>query len=148
MTAGNDMAGKSTNHSEDRLSLQSELSEIGKIPPWIDDLAARYSLPENVQSAINLCLEEVLSNVIRHGYRCELGRTVSVQFNALPDGRYIFVVDDEAPYFNPLEAPELPKISPKIPIQIGGQGIRFLREFTSSLEYEPTATGNRLRLGF
>jgi anti-sigma regulatory factor (Ser/Thr protein kinase) len=142
------MVGKSTGQSEDRLSLQSELSEISKVPPWIDDLAARYLLPENVQSAVNLCLEEVLSNVIRHGYRCELGRTVSVEFNALPDGHCIFVVDDEAPYFNPLEAPEMPKISPTIPIRIGGQGIRFLREFTSSLEYEPTPTGNRLRLCF
>jgi anti-sigma regulatory factor (Ser/Thr protein kinase) len=106
------------------------------------------SLSENVQSAINLCLEEALSNVIRHGYRCERGRTVSVQFTPLSDGHCTFVVDDEAPYFNPLEAPELPKISPAIPIHIGGQGIRFLREFTSSLEYEPTPTGNRLRLCF
>jgi anti-sigma regulatory factor (Ser/Thr protein kinase) len=57
-------------------------------------------------------------------------------------------VEDEAPSFNPLIAPELPELKPQDDIRVGGQGIRLLRRFTDALEYEPVPGGNRLRMGF
>jgi len=57
-------------------------------------------------------------------------------------------VEDDAPHFDPLHLPALPKIDDQSPDRLGGQGIRLMSGFADSLEYEPTATGNRLRLGF
>jgi len=39
-----------------------KLSEIARVPPWPESLAARHAIPSRVQFAMDLCLEEVLSN--------------------------------------------------------------------------------------
>jgi anti-sigma regulatory factor (Ser/Thr protein kinase) len=90
----------------------------------------------------------VLANTIIYGYRSEDDHLVSVDFTNPGEGRYVFVVEDDAPKFNPLGGPELPPLRPGEEMRIGGQGIRLLRRFAHMLEYEETATGNRLRIGF
>jgi serine/threonine-protein kinase RsbW len=137
-----------TDQTHGRLDLQSRLSDIARIPEWIEQLALRYSIPEDLQFAMDLCLEEALANTIIYGYRSEDNHPVSVEFTCPSEGHFVFVVEDDAPKFNPLEAPELPPLSPDQEIRIGGQGLRLLRRFAHTLEYETTATGNRLRIGF
>jgi serine/threonine-protein kinase RsbW len=132
-----------TDQTHDRLDLQSRLSDIARIPEWIEQLALRYNIPEDLQFAMDLCLEEALANTIIYGYRSEDNHPVSVDFTNPGEGRFVYVVEDDAPKFNPLGAPELPPLG-----RIGGQGLRLLRRFANTLEYEATAKGNRLRIGF
>lgn len=140
------MSNKS--ESLDRLTLRSRLSDMTQLPPWIEGLASRHGIPSDIQFGIELCLEEVVSNVIRHGYGGTEDRSVVVRF-VMPHDRYFeFVVEDEAPQFNPLDAPDLKALNPEDDARVGGQGIRLLREFANAVEYEPTSTGNRLRIGF
>ena len=142
------MVGKTSDQIDDRLILRSQLSEITRIPLWITALASRHGISERTQFSINLCLEEALSNVVQHGYRGAADRSLTVNF-ASPGERYFeFVVEDEAPAFNPLEAEELPALTAGAPMRIGGQGIRLIRRFADSIEYERTDGGNRLHLGF
>ena len=131
-----------------QLALQGVLSEIARIPIWIEDLAPRYSIPADLQNSINLCLEEAVSNVIRHGYCGEADRSVLVRFSNPRKNYFVFAVEDEALHFNPLDAPELSELGSHEDIRIGGQGIRFLRRFTDALEYEQMPIGNRLSMGF
>src|SRR5579859_1349211 len=119
------VTGNSTDQSRDQLDLRSRLSDIAQIPIWISQLALRYNIPEDLQFAMDLCLEEALSNVIIYGYLREDGRPLTVRFAASRDGRFVFEVEDEAPIFNPLEAPELPPLDPDHEMRIGGQGIRL-----------------------
>jgi len=134
--------------SLDHLTLRSRLSDMTQLPPWIEGLASRHSIPSTIQFGIELCLEEVVSNVIRHGYAGVEDRSVVVRF-VMPHDRYFeFVVEDEAPQFNPLDAPDLKAINAEDDARIGGQGIRLLREFADAVKYEPTPAGNRLRIGF
>lgn len=142
------MTVNGTDQIRDKLALRSRLSDIAQLPPWIEVLASSYAIPVDVQFAMNLCLEEVVSNIIRHGYGTEADRSVIVRFTTPREGYFVFVVDDEAPRFNPLTAPELPKLNACQEIRVGGQGIRLLRRFADALEYEPMPTGNRLRMGF
>lgn len=137
-----------TGETPDQLALRGVLSEIARIPLWIESLASSYAIPDGLQLAINLCLEEVVSNVIRHGYCGEADRSVLIRFSNPREGYFVFTVEDKAPHFNPLIVPELPEISPRENIRIGGQGIRLVRRFTDALEYEPMTTGNRLSMGF
>jgi serine/threonine-protein kinase RsbW len=119
-----------------------------QIPNWVHDLAARYSIPEDTEYSMDICLEEVLGNIIRHGYSGADDRPMSVSFAMPHAGNFILVVEDEAPHFNPLEAPELPVMTPGNEVRLGGHGIRLLRHFSQALKYEPTPTGNRLRMDF
>ena len=133
---------------QDRIVLCSSLSEISRVFVWVEALASQYEIVESVQFAIKLCLEEALSNVIRHGYASQAGRSIAVRFSVSGEGNFVFTIEDDAPPFNPLEAPVLPELDEQGEIRIGGHGIRLIRGFADTLEYELTPTGNRLHFGF
>jgi len=139
------MTGRAADQPEDCLILRSRLSEMAQLPVWIERLASWHAIPENVAFAINLCLEEVVSNIILHGYGADADGSVIVCFTAPGSEWFVFIVEDQAQNFNPLDSLEP---DPNAPVRVGGQGINFLRQFANELEYELTPTGNRLRIGF
>ena len=136
------MTLNATDTTRERLTLRSSLSDLARVSPWIEHLAAQYAIPDNTQFAMNLCLEEVLSNVIRHGYAGQPGRPMLVQFASSPrDGYFTFVVEDEAPLFDPLAVPEPPVPRTIDEARVGGNGLRLLRHFADTLEYQIDADG-------
>jgi anti-sigma regulatory factor (Ser/Thr protein kinase) len=142
------MTGNGKDTNEERLKLQSRISELALVPPWIERLATRHTIPDSTQFAMNLCLEEALSNVIRHGYSSKPDHSIAVQFASPRENYFVFVVEDDAPPFNPVDSPELPAMGSLDEVRVGGQGIRLMRHFADALEYELTPTGNRLSIGF
>ncbi|HTC62349.1 MAG TPA: ATP-binding protein [Candidatus Saccharimonadales bacterium] len=139
------MTVREPNQPEACLSLQSKLSEIAQLPSWIGELALRHAISKDVEFAINVCLEEAVSNVIRHGYGDGEEGMVTVHFAMPAPESFEFVVEDEAQHFNPLDAPTPDtRGTPRV----GGQGVHFLRHFTEKLEYTMTPTGNRLTMIF
>jgi anti-sigma regulatory factor (Ser/Thr protein kinase) len=131
-----------------RLVLGGDLAGMAKLPVWVDALSALYRIPEEVKFAINLCLEEAVSNVIRHGYAGRPDGSVRVSFEQAGAGCFAVTVEDDAPAFDPLAHSELPRLSEQDADVVGGQGIRLMRDFASRLEYQATAGGNRLRMEF
>lgn len=140
--------GSNTHTTGERLDLQSRMSELTHVASWIERLASLHTIPADTQFAMNLCLEEVLSNIIRHGYADHPDRSIGVCFTSPRQNYFVLVVEDQAPPFNPVESPELPPISVRENAAAGGQGIRLLRRFADALEYQATPTGNRLSIGF
>jgi serine/threonine-protein kinase RsbW len=142
------MSGSGKDTAGERLNLRSQLSELAKLQPWIERLASLHSIPASTQYAMDLCLEEVISNIIRHGYSGDPDHSIGVHFASPREDYFVFVVEDEAPPFSPVDAPEKPAVSALKKVPIGGQGIRLLRRFADSLEHQATPTGNRLSIGF
>lgn len=142
------MTGNGQDTPGEVLNLRSRMSDLSQIHAWIERLASRHSIPANTQFAMNLCLEEVLSNIIRHGYSGEPGHPMTVSFASPRKDEFVFVVEDQAPPFNPVDSPELPALRSLDDSQVGGQGIRLLRHFAGALEYRAMPTGNRLIIRF
>jgi serine/threonine-protein kinase RsbW len=142
------MTGNGGHTTGERMHLKSQISELAQIPPWIERLASQFSIPESTQFAMNLCLEEVVSNIVLHGYAGKPDCPIHIQFTRPREGYFVFVVEDEAPPFNTADSPPLPPINPLDDSHIGGQGIRLLRQFADALEYQATPNGNRLSVGF
>lgn len=89
-----------------------------------------------------LSVDEVLANVIRHGYGGNRGEKIHISFSDLGD-RAEILIEDHGPCFDPREvpSPELPREKP------GGLGIHLIRTLTDELHYEALKpVGNRLRL--
>src|SRR5580692_11698137 len=120
------MTGNVKDVTEDRLTLQSRMSELSQLSAWIEHLAVRYLIPANTQFAMNLCLEEALSNIIQHGYSGKPEHRIVVHFKSSRNGYFVFDVEDEASRFNPLNVPEQPPLNSLDELRIGGQGIRLL----------------------
>lgn len=133
---------------KEHLTLRSRISELARIPSWIEHLASLHAIPKKTQFAMNLCLEEVLSNIMRHGYAGLTDRPIDIEFTMAQSGLFVLAIDDEAPLFNPLEAPVPLMASTIRDLQVGGQGIHLLRQFADDLKYEATPSGNRLSIGF
>ena len=130
----------------ERLVLRSEISQLAHVLPWVEALAARYALPEKTSYVINLCLEEALSNIVRHGYKGDAGYEIIVEFRS-GEGKLVFIIEDTAPHFQPTESAMAQPTSLEELIP-GGMGIPLMRRFADRVEWEPLPMGNRLTLTF
>jgi len=135
-------------NAEATLTLRSQLTDLTLVGPWVDELAAKHGIADDTRFAIDLCLEEALSNVIRHGYGSEPDHTVTVDFRADGESGLTFTIEDSAPHFKPSEEIEPVETRTIDEMEPGGQGIRLMRRFASSIVYEQLPRGNRLTLGF
>lgn len=132
----------------DRVVLCGDLSETSRLSEWVQSLAVHYCIDDELEFAIHLCLEEAVSNIIRHGYPPGALEPVTVEFTRPREGELIFTVEDFARPFNPVLEPVMSLLDTGDELTIGGRGVRLLRAFAHMLEYDRTATGNRLRIGF
>jgi serine/threonine-protein kinase RsbW len=134
-----------------RLTLKGQLDDMALLWPWVEALVAEYAIPADKAFDIHLCLEEAISNVIRHGYGGEPSQTLTVDC-ASPEARHVvFTIEDQAPPFDPLTASlieDQPASSPADYLRPGGRGILLMRKFAGTLAYERKAGGNRLTIGF
>ena len=134
-----------------RLTLKSQLDDMAMLWPWVEAIVAEYAISPDMAFTIHLCLEEAISNVIRHGYGGQPGYTLTVDYASPNAHEFVFTVEDQAPPFDPLDAPlieEQPEPSPEDLLRPGGRGILLMRRFASSIAYQRLANGNRLTIGF
>jgi serine/threonine-protein kinase RsbW len=133
-------------NSQDRLELDSQLAELSRVQPWIEAVADRHGVAEDIRFAMQLCVEEALANVVLHGYRSEPGHPIVLR-TFVSAGTLFFEIDDKGPPFAPAE-PGPPNPASLESIEPGGNGIRLLYRFAGFLSYERLPDGNRLTIGF
>lgn len=134
-----------------RLILASRLAELPQVFSWVGSLARAYGIPKDTQYSMELCLEEALVNVIRHGYGEEENHTIAVAFEPRGEREFVFTIDDSAPHFRPFDPDEPQKEAEAVDLENivpGGHGIRLMRAFSNFIEWEPLPNGNHLRIGF
>jgi anti-sigma regulatory factor (Ser/Thr protein kinase) len=165
------MTDPSPSSPEPLLTLKSQIEDLAPVWPWVEALAARYAIPAETQFAIELCLEEALSNIIRHGYQGQPNHSISIACTAErastgveneETAELIFTVEDHAPPFDPL-APFTTGSAPANAVNSqdvnshdvnsrdflpGGQGLRLMRKFAGRLAWQQLPDGNRLTLAF
>ena len=125
------------------------MDELPRVFAWTEDVANKASLPDWTRYALLLCIEEVVSNVIRYGYP-EDHRDISKDTVELTIGwdkdAATLTIEDKGIAFDPRElaAPTLPKTVEEA--QIGGLGIHLIRRYAESMDYTRNADTNRLTL--
>jgi len=93
---------------------------------------------------VELVFEEIVTNVIRHGYRDDGSHQIDVSL-AIGDEAIEMTIEDDGRAFDPLQRPDpvLPKTLEAAPL--GGLGVMLAKKLSRSLDYERTAGGrNRL----
>jgi serine/threonine-protein kinase RsbW len=128
------------------------LSEIPAAASWVESIAAELHLQESHVFAIQVFLEELMSNIVRHGQAaqdCSHPRSpdpakpllISIAVNAFED-RIIMSVEDNGVPFNVAEAPAKGIDRPLHKVQPGGLGIQLIKSFADNLHYNRTSKGN------
>jgi len=145
------MPAEDTAKHVSRLTLKSQLDDMALLWAWVESLAVEYSIPADTLFGVHLCLEEAISNVIRHGYNGQPGNTLTVDCASPNAHEIVFTIEDQAPPFDPVSGSiteDEPAASPMDYLRPGGRGILLMRKFSHTLKYERLAGGNRLTIGF
>ena len=118
------------------LTIAADLVELTRVMQFIDDFCTRISASTADTSALHLALEEIVTNVITHGYHDDPSCSLTVQLEALPAGRIRAVVIDDAPAYNPLARPEVNTDLPLEARPVGGLGVHLVKRLMDVCQYE------------
>jgi serine/threonine-protein kinase RsbW len=100
-------------------------------------------LPDDLRRRFLVALDEILSNVARHGQ--PPNGQIHVDFT-LADGLLTVTIEDDAPPYNPLTAPPADTVSPLEQRKAGGLGIELVRQLLERVQYARTGGRNRLTM--
>lgn len=123
----------------------NEPGNLARVPELVADFAAAHDLSAKVVHDLNVVLDEVLSNIIRHGYSDDKRHEIELHLSVANGVLEVQIEDDGSP-FNPLSVP-VPNLSaPLSERPIGGLGIHLIRNFMSEVAYARVGERNQLVL--
>ena len=116
------------------LTVSSSRAASGEASAWARSLVERAGFAEERVDAIDLCVVELVSNVVDHGYRGAVGE---IRVDLEVDGTSAtLTIIDSAYAFDPLSV-QAPTPSELIEdARIGGWGVQLVRSFATRCRYE------------
>ena len=119
---------------------------LRRLAEGLDAFGASNRLPPEVVQPVQVALDEMISNTIRHGYggRGE-GHLIEVRLR-LDGGVLEVAIEDDAPPFDPLAAPEPDTTGDLASRPEGGLGILLARKLMDAVAYERKLGRNRVVL--
>jgi anti-sigma regulatory factor (Ser/Thr protein kinase)/CRP-like cAMP-binding protein len=126
-----------------RLVLASDADPVVGASAWVRALGDELELTQADLFRLDLCITEVVSNVVEHAYHDTESHRIELDADATSDAVRIRVSDDGIA-FDPLDAPA-PLTAPTLDGKaIGGWGLRLLRAFSDSVAYQRVGCHNQL----
>ena len=125
------------------LTLRNDPSEISRLVDRIGAFGAQAGLPPDVTFRLTLALDEIVSNVIRHGFDDSASHDITVELTVANGVVTATVQDDGAP-FDPRKAPAPDLDAPLEDRQIGGLGMHLVRSTMDEIEYRREGDRNVL----
>ncbi len=142
-----------------RRVFSGSIAEIAVATSWIEKIAASLDPSGRVAFAMQICVEELMSNIVRHGgvhsfstaYLPEADAdnplSISIDIDVLAD-RIVMTIEDNGRPFDVAKAPAKQVHGPLEHVQPGGLGIQLIKSFGSNIEYRRTESGNRVTVDF
>jgi serine/threonine-protein kinase RsbW len=125
--------------------LKSDLSELKILNQHLNQFGQISGLSEACITDVNICLDELFTNIASYGFRDELEHII--RFTVILDDNVLtLTIEDDGIHFNPLEKkePEIP--ADFIDVKIGGLGIHIVRKLMDDIRYERKQDKNKLTL--
>jgi serine/threonine-protein kinase RsbW len=129
-----------------RLVLRNDLAELDRLAGWIEAWVQR-DLSADTSFAIQLCLEEAVSNIIMHGSAKDDRREIAVEVER-NGGTLVARIEDTGGEFDPTQVPALLLANSLEDAKVGDFGVHLMRCFASGMNYERRDGRNRLTLRF
>jgi anti-sigma regulatory factor (Ser/Thr protein kinase) len=126
----------------------ARLRELRALRRFLEAFFAGAGLAHDDCLRVNLVLEELFTNTVKHGYQEECDAPVWVSLRLAPGVLHV-TYEDSAPPFNPYVG--LPEFAPEATLRsrkIGGLGVLLTRKLAKSKDYAYLYGRNRIRLEF
>ena len=125
--------------------LKSNLFELETLCQHLNKLGKVTGLSEACITDVNICLDELFTNIVSYGFVDDLEHIIRFTINVDNNMLTMNIEDDGIP-FNPLEKkdPEIP--AGLIDVKIGGLGIHIVRKLMDDISYERDRGKNKLTM--
>ncbi len=117
------------------VTIANDLAELQRLAELVDTFVARHGLPERMAFNLNLCLDELITNIVSYGYDDGGRHQIQVRFRIDNNALVTTIVDDAKAYDPFVEAPEPDLESEVDQRRVGGLGVFLVKEFNDLCEY-------------
>ncbi len=116
------------------LSLVNDLQEIGTAAVKIDEFCEARSLSPQIAYAINLSIDEILTNTISYGYDDEAEHRIDLTLRQEGDTLVVVIVDDGKAFNSSLERE--PNLDADLEERaLGGLGLFLVQQMMDDVDY-------------
>jgi anti-sigma regulatory factor (Ser/Thr protein kinase) len=128
------------------INIKSRLSGIEIMTEQLGKMCNEWDISDDVAFSMNLALEEIVTNIINHGYKGQEEYPITIRFT-LDKHDLRIQIKDGAPEFDPLDIPEPEDLDkPLEERNIGGLGIHLVKKFTDNFSYRRSNNKNIVTL--
>ena len=125
--------------------LKNDFCELDLLCRNLEQFGKSHGLSKKCMLDLNLALEELLVNIISHGYTDEDEHFIQITISC-ENGVLVLCVKDDGIPFNPVTAAAPDIKSPLEEREIGGLGIHLIKQFMDDIVYERVGNRNILTL--
>jgi serine/threonine-protein kinase RsbW len=117
-----------------QIVLRAQLAQLTQLEHWVQGLAGQFAWPPPLAHRIDLCLTELVTNIISYGDAD--GRSEAVRIRCWAQDEQIEIrIDDDGSAFDPTSY-----VLPGLPTSLddansAGRGIRLVRHFADEVHY-------------
>lgn len=112
----------------------SRLEEIGVLAEEFEQWASQLGASPKIVNMINLMLDELITNIVMHGYKNREDGIIEIQISHINDA-FDITLRDRAPPFNLLDAPAVDTSLGVEEREIGHLGVFLVRKLADQLGY-------------
>ena len=137
--------------SNKKIILKNKSSEIVRLADFVVLFGSENSLSDAIVNRVNMCLEELVTNIIKYGCDNDAQHEIEILFEIEDDKLKVKVTDDAKP-FDPLLLPTPDVNKPLEERPVGGLGIYLVKNVMDSVEYKREEGKNiivmEIKIGF
>lgn len=127
------------------LSIPADINYLSKVRNFIQKIAYKNHFSNKVINAVKLAVEEVCSNIIRHGYQNKDEGSIQIEIIISKTSITVIIIDQGQTY-DPKQVKD-PDLLKYVEIgKVGGLGIMMVRKLMDEIDYLVTSRGNEFRL--
>lgn len=116
------------------IRLEADLRDIERLNRMVRQFGELHDVPGRALYAMNLALDEVVTNVILYGYDDPRGQEIAVRIECVP-GELRANITDGGREFDPLTVPRPDLDLPLEKRALGGLGVHLIRSLMDRVEY-------------
>ncbi len=117
-----------------KLELTNDLSELSRLADSLERFAAEHRLLPKTRWNLDLVLEELFTNIVRHAFDDDQPQRIGVRVES-DGGHLTVVIEDSGKPFNPLDYPPADCDLLLEERRVGGVGIHLVRRLSEAAAY-------------
>ncbi len=130
---------------------KADLDELAAIAADVEVFCAQTGADSASAFALNLCLDEIFTNIVEYGYKRDASNKVEIEYLPVAEGGKTVGVQvhvrDSAPAFDPFSDAPAPDVVSKLEDRdIGGLGIFLVKKNMDRVEYSRKGNINELSM--